>query len=143
MLYKCIHNCILWFKFNKRTSRVHKIYLNTGDTSYTRSNIYPLRFHIAACHIYVKNTRNRRCLIKNFISVYYIPYHRIMDQESAYMSSPMNYSFKNYNYQSVQTEHVVQSLFTIFKILTKHLTCLEKNVALILTINNISLWYIL
>ena len=51
-----------------------------------------------------------------------------MDQDSAFMSSLMNYSFKKldikmktvapYNHQSLQAEHSIKSLSTI---LTKHL----------------------
>ena len=54
-----------------------------------------------------------------------------MDQDSAFMSSLMNYLFKKldikiktvapYNHQSLQAEHGIESLSTI---LTKHLTSL-------------------
>ena len=68
-------------------------------------------------------------IIENFISKYCIPEYIIMDQESAFMSTLMNYLFKNlnikiktvalYNYQSLQAEHGIKSLSMI---LTKHLT---------------------
>ena len=72
-------------------------------------------------------------LIENFITKYCIPEHIIMDQDSAFMSSLMNYLFKKfynkikkvapYNCQSLQTEHGIKSLSNI---LTKHLTNLDQ-----------------
>ena len=68
-------------------------------------------------------------LIENVITKYCIPEHIIMDQDSAFMSSLMNYLFKKfdikiktvapYNHQSLQTEHEIKSLSNIS---TKHLT---------------------
>ena len=68
-------------------------------------------------------------LIQNIISKYGIPEYIIMDQDSAFISTLMNYLFKKvefkiktvapYNYQSLQAEHGIKSLL---KILTKHLT---------------------
>ena len=69
-------------------------------------------------------------LIENVIlSKYCIPHYIIMDQDSAFMSSLMNYLFKKldikmktvepYNHQLLQAEHGVKSLSTI---LTKILT---------------------
>ena len=68
-------------------------------------------------------------LIDNTISKYGIPEYIIMDQDSAFMSTLMNYLFKKlnikiktvapYNHQSLQAEHGIKSLLTI---LTKHLT---------------------
>ena len=68
-------------------------------------------------------------LIENVISKYGIPEYTVMDQESAFMSTLLNYLFKNlnikiktvapYNCQSLQAEHGIKSLSTI---LTKHLT---------------------
>ena len=59
-----------------------------------------------------------------------------MDQDSAFMSSLMNYLFKKldikiktvipYNHQSLQAEHGIRSLSTI---LMKHLTNSKSNVA--------------
>ena len=67
-------------------------------------------------------------LIENVMSKYCIPDYIRRDQESAFMSSLMNYLFKKlnikiktvapYNYQSLQTEHGIKSLSTI---LTKYL----------------------
>ena len=68
-------------------------------------------------------------LIENVISKYYMPDYIIMDQDSAFMLSLMNYLFKKlnikiktvapYNHQSLQAEHGIKSLSTT---LTKHLT---------------------
>ena len=68
-------------------------------------------------------------LIENVISKYCVPNDIIMDQDSAFMSSLMNYLFKKldikietvapYNHQSLQMEHSIKLLSTI---LTKHLT---------------------
>ena len=58
-----------------------------------------------------------------------MPEQRIMDQDSTFMSSPMNYLFNKfditiktvvaYTHQSLQAEHEIKSLSNI---LTKHLT---------------------
>ena len=68
-------------------------------------------------------------LIDNVISKYGISECLIMDQDSAFMSTIMNYLFKRlnikaktmapFNHQSLQVEHGIKSLSTI---LTKHLT---------------------
>ena len=68
-------------------------------------------------------------LIENVISKFGTPQYIIMDQDSAFVSTLMNYLFKRlgikiktvgpYNHQSLQAEHRIKSLSTI---LTKHLT---------------------
>ena len=68
-------------------------------------------------------------LIENVITKYCIPDCIIMDQDSAFMSSLMNYLFRKfeirvktvapYNHQSLQADHSIKSLSTI---LMKHLT---------------------
>ena len=68
-------------------------------------------------------------LIEHVITKYCVPDCIIMDQDSAFMSSLMNYLFNkfnikiktvaSYNHQSLQAEHGIKSLSTI---LTKHLT---------------------
>ena len=68
-------------------------------------------------------------LIEHIVTKYYIPDCKIMDQESTFMSSLINYLFSKldikiktvtpYNHQSLQTKHGIKSLSTI---LTKHLT---------------------
>ena len=72
-------------------------------------------------------------LIENVITKYCIPDCIIMDQDSAFMCSLMNYLFRKfeirakivtpYNHQSLQAEHGIISLSTI---LMKHLTEREK-----------------
>ena len=67
-------------------------------------------------------------LINSVFSKYYVPDYMIMDLDSAFMSSLMNYLFKRlgikiktvapYNHQSLQDEHSIKSLSNI---LTKHL----------------------
>ena len=67
--------------------------------------------------------------IEHVITKYCTPYYMMMDQDSAFMSSLMNYLFKKlgikiktvgpYNHQSLQAEHGIKSLSNI---LTKHLT---------------------
>ena len=73
-------------------------------------------------------------LIENVISKFGTPEYIIMDQDSAFMSTLMNYLFKRlgikiktvgpYNHQSLQAEHGIKSLSTI---LTKHLMGQGKN----------------
>ena len=68
-------------------------------------------------------------LIEHVISKFCAPNCIIMDQDSAFMSTLMNYLFKKlnikiktiapYNHQSLQAEHGIKSLS---RILTKHLT---------------------
>ena len=70
-------------------------------------------------------------LIENVITKYSVPDYIIMDHNSAFMSSLMNYLFKKldiklktvapYNHQLLQAEHGIRSLLTI---LTKYLTSL-------------------
>ena len=70
-------------------------------------------------------------LIEHVITKYCIPDCIIMDQDSAFMSSLMNYLYNKfnikiemvapYNHQSLQAEHEIKS---IPNILTKHLTSL-------------------
>ena len=67
-------------------------------------------------------------LIENVINKFGTPEYMIMDQDSAFMSTLMNYLFKRleikvktvgpYNHQSLQAEHGIKSLSSI---LTKHL----------------------
>ena len=68
-------------------------------------------------------------MIENVTSKYWIPDYIIMDFDSAFMLTLMNYLFKRfgikiktvapYNHQSLQVEHGIKSLSNI---LTKHLT---------------------
>ena len=64
-------------------------------------------------------------LIEHIITKYGTPEYMIMDQDSAFMSSLMNYSFKAlsikiktvgpYNHKSLQAEHCIKSLSSILK----------------------------
>ena len=86
---------------------------------------------ITALLYQAKSKEVGEALIENIIMKYCIPNCIIMDQDSAFMSSLMNYLFTKfnikiktvapYNHQSLQTEHGIKSLLTI---LTKHLTSL-------------------
>ena len=72
-------------------------------------------------------------LIENVITKYYVPEYIIMEKDSTFMSSLMNYLFKKldikiktvppYNHPLLQEEHDFKSLLTI---LMKHLTSLGK-----------------
>ena len=79
----------------------------------------------------IKHSRSEevgKALINDVISKYGVPDYMIMDLDSAFMSSLMNYLFKRleikiktvapYNHQSLQAEHGIKSLSNI---LTKHL----------------------
>ena len=76
-----------------------------------------------------KSEKIGEALIENVISKYCIPDYTIMDQDSTFMSTLMNYLFRKfgikvkmvalYNHQSLQAEHGIKSLPSI---LTKHLT---------------------
>ena len=76
-----------------------------------------------------KSEEVREALIEQVIMKYCILDCIIMDQDSAFMSSLMNYLLSKfnikikmvapYNHQSLQAEHGIKSLSTI---LTKHLT---------------------
>ena len=80
----------------------------------------------------IKHSRSDKvgeALINNVISKYCVPDYMIMDLDSAFISSLMNYLFKRlgikiktvapYNHQSLQVEHSIKFLSNI---LTKHLT---------------------
>ena len=80
----------------------------------------------------IKHSRSeevREALINDIISKYCVLDYMIMELDSAFMSSLMNYLFKRlgiklktvapYNHQSLQAEHSIKSLSNI---LTKHLT---------------------
>ena len=72
-------------------------------------------------------------LIENIITKYCVPAYIIMDQDSAFMLSLMNYLFKRLdikikavthcNHQSLKAEHRIKSLSTI---LMKNLTSLNQ-----------------
>ena len=78
---------------------------------------------------YSSSEEVREALINDVILKYCVPDYMIMDLDSAFMSSLMNYLFKRLvikiktvvscNHQSLQAEHGIKSLSNI---LTKHLT---------------------
>ena len=78
---------------------------------------------------YSRSEEVGEALIDSVISKYCVPDYEIIDLDSAFMSSLMNYLFKRleinikiaapYNHQSLQAEHGIKSLSNI---LTKHLT---------------------
>ena len=71
--------------------------------------------------IYQSKTEIGNALIEHIITKYCIPDCIIMDQDSTFMSSLMNYLFSkldikiktSYNHQSLQAEHGTKSLSTI------------------------------
>ena len=79
--------------------------------------------------IYYSRSEEVEALIEHVISKYCAPDCIIMDQDSAFMSTLMNYLFRKlnikiktmapYSHQSLQAEHCIKSLS---RILTKHLT---------------------
>ena len=86
--------------------------------------------HLITVTIYQSKTEEiGDALIENVITKYCIPDCIIMDQESTFMSSLINYLFSKldiklktvapYDHQSLQAEHGIKSLSTI---LIKHLT---------------------
>ena len=86
--------------------------------------------HLVTAPIYqAKSEEIGDTLIESVISKFGTPEYIIMDQDSAFMSTLMNYLFKRlgiknktrgpYNHQSLQAEHGIKSLSNI---LTKHLT---------------------
>ena len=70
-----------------------------------------------------ENTKIQDTLIEHVITRYCIPDCIIMDQDTTFMSSLMNYLFNKlditiktvtpYNHQSLQTKHGIKSLSTI------------------------------
>ena len=86
-------------------------------------------YMIASPVKYSRSAEVGEALINDVISKYCVPDYMIMDLDSAFMSSLMNYLFKRlgikiktvapYNHQSLQVEHGIKFLSNI---LTKHLT---------------------
>ena len=85
--------------------------------------------YVATAPIHQAKSDVGEALIENVITNYCIPEYIIMDLDSAFMSSLMGYVLNKFNikirlvapcnYQCLQVEHSIKSLFTI---LTKHLT---------------------
>ena len=90
---------------------------------------YVLNFLITVPIFQARSEEVGEALLEHVITKHCIPVYIIMDQDSAFMSSPMTYLFHRlnikiktivpYNHQSLQEEHGIKSLTHI---LTKHLT---------------------
>ena len=104
-----------------RSSKGHKIILCIIDE---------VTNYLITIHVYHSKAEEvGEALIEHVITKYCIPNCIIMDQDSTFMSSLMNYLFNKfnikikmvapYNHQSLQAEHGIKSLSNI---LTKHLT---------------------
>ena len=86
-------------------------------------------YPVSALLYQAKSEEVGEALIEHIITKYGTPEYMMMDQDSAFMSSLMNYLFKAlgikiktvgpYNHKSLQTEHSIKSLSSI---LAKHLT---------------------
>ena len=108
-------------KMMPRSSRGHRYILSVIDEVTNYMITAPIK--------YSRSEEVGEALMNNVISKYCVPDYIIMDLDSAFMSSLMNYLFKRlaikiktvapYNNQSLQAEHGIKSLS---KILTKHLT---------------------
>ena len=92
--------------------------------------IYEMTNYLITAPLYqARSEEVGEALIKNVISKFGMPKYMMMDQDTAFMSSLMNYLFKKlgitiktvgpYNHKSLQVEHGIKSLS---KILSKHLT---------------------
>ena len=104
-----------------RLQKVHKFILCIIDEGTNYLITIPI-YH-------AKSEEVGEALIENIITKYCIPDCIIMDQDSVFMSSLMNYLLRKfeikiktvapYNHQSLEVEHGIKSLLTI---LMKHLT---------------------
>ena len=84
---------------------------------------------VTASLFHARSEEVGKAIIENIVTKYGTPEYMIMDQDSAFMSSLMNFLFQVlgikiktvglYNHKSLQVEHGIKSLSTI---LTKHLT---------------------
>ena len=85
--------------------------------------------YLVSAPLYQGRSEEVEALVENIISKFGTEEYIMMDQDSAFMSSLMNYLFKSlgikiktlglYNHKSLQAEHGIKSLSNI---LTKHLT---------------------
>ena len=104
-----------------RSQKGHKFILSVIDEVANYLITFPI-YHS-------KSEEMGETLIENIISKYCVPDYIIMDQDSTFMSTLMDYLFRKfgikiktvapYNHQSLQAEHGIKSLFSI---LTKHLS---------------------
>ena len=119
--YRPLSRLSMDLKVMLRSQKGHKFILCVID-EVTNYLITVPTFH-------AKSEEVGEALIKNIISKYCIQDCIIMDQDSAFMSTLMNYLFRQfgikvktvapYKHQSLQAEHRIKSLSSV---LTKHLT---------------------
>ena len=119
--YRAISRLSMGIKVMPRSQKGHKFILSVIDEVSNYLITVPI-YHS-------KSEEIGEALIENVISKYCIPDYIIMDQDSAFMSTLMNYLFRKfgikvktvaqYNHQSLQAKHRIKSLSSIF---TKHLT---------------------
>ena len=119
--YRPLSRLSMDLKVMPRLSKGHQFILcNTDEVTY----------YLITVPMYQSKAEDvGEALIEHIITKYCIPNCIIMDQDSTFMSSLMNYLFSKfnikiktvapYNHQSLQAEHGIKSLSTI---LTKHLT---------------------
>ena len=97
---------------------------------YILCNIDEITYYLDTAPLYqARSEEVGKALIEHIVTKYKTPEYMMMDQDSAFMSSLMNYLFKvpgikiktvgPYNHKSLQAEYGIKSLSTI---LTKHLT---------------------
>ena len=119
--YRPLSRLSMDLKVMLRSSKGHKYIVCVIDEATNYMITTPIK--------YSRSEEVGEALINDVISRYCVPDYMIMDLDSAFMSSLMNYLFKRlgikiktvapYNHQSLQAEHGIKSLS---KILTKHLT---------------------
>ena len=118
--YRPLSGLSIDFKVMPRLQKRHKFILCI---------INEVTNYLITVPIFCAKSEEVEALIENIIAKYCIPNCIIMDQDSAFMSSVMNYIFRMfeikvktvapYNHQSLQAKHGIKSLSTI---LMKHLT---------------------
>ena len=121
LYYRLLSRFSMNLKVIPKSNKGHKFILCIIDKVSNYLNTVPI--------YQLKVEEIRKALIEHIITKYCIPNCIIMDQDSAFMSSLMNYLFTKfnikvktvvpYNHQSVQAEHGIKSLSTI---VTKHLS---------------------
>ena len=118
--YRPLSRLSMYLKVMPRSQKGHKFILYTIDEVTNYLITVPI--------FQAKSEEVGEALIENVITKYCIPDCIIMDQDSAFVSSLMNFLFKKfeikvkvvapYNHQSLQVEHGIKSLSNILK---KHL----------------------
>ena len=119
--YRPLSRLSMDLKFMPRSQKGHQYILCIADK---------MTNYLVSVPLYqARSEEVGEALIENVIAKYCTPDYIIMDQDSAFMSSLMNYLFRKlgvkiktvgpHNHQSLQAEHSMKSLSNI---LTKHLT---------------------